>query len=247
MISLIFSIFILCQPVIAQELAPGFIEGVTAYQNKEYQKAQNVFQSLLEQHPQNPTLIYNLGLAEFQLGNQGLALGLWRKARNLDPGSKNIQAAIAYSEDLLFPSENNPTFIQGVANTLLNVPLNVWMLLSLLSLAVAGYLAIEHGTKQKKPFFQWPTGFYFFLPLFIFAASLAATSLFEKSRHKATVVEKNLLVHTGPSDSTPTLSELKEGQTILVLNNHDGWLQIRTLNGDPGWVPGKSVIAFGGL
>lgn len=247
MISLIFSLFFHFAPLLAQEQSPGFMEGVTAYQNKEYQKAQTIFQSLLEQSPENPALIYNLGLAEFQLGKQGLALGLWRKARNIDSGMKDAHKAIEYVEGLLFPSEQTPTFFSSAVRALLDLPLSLWIFLSLLSFLLTGWLAIELGAKRKKPFLTWPVSFYFLIAACLFTTTLASVSLFEKSKDRATVVQKNLLAHTGPSETSPTLSELKEGQIILLLSRHNGWVQIRTLNGNPGWVPESSVIAFGGF
>ena len=116
----------------AQESSNGFVDGVKAYEAKNFEKAHELFSSLLEEHPNNPVILYNSGLAEYQLGHFGKALGLWRKARSLDHSAGEIAAAIHFTEDMLFPDRNDPSLLPTLYRTLTGVSLHVWLFLFIL-------------------------------------------------------------------------------------------------------------------
>ena len=93
---IIFSLF--CSFSHAQDMPPSFLDGAKAYQEKDFKKAQEIFLPLLQEAPDNPALLYNSGLTEYQLGNFGMALGLWRKARILDQSMTQVKQAIEFTE-----------------------------------------------------------------------------------------------------------------------------------------------------
>ena len=112
----------------------GFLNGVKAYQAKDYQKAKDIFKSLSEEYPDNPSLLFNLGLSEFQLGHQGLALGLWHQALFLDRSFSPALEAINYAENKLFPEKKGGfLLIHSLYSWLTGWPLHLWILLSLTS------------------------------------------------------------------------------------------------------------------
>ena len=231
---------------LCQETSPGFLDGVKAYQEKDFEKAQEIFTPILAEHPENPSLLFNLGLAEYQLGNFGMALGLWRKARFLDQSFAPVSNAIEFTEEKLFPDQQSSSFFIVIFNWLKNRPAHLWLLISFLSLALGGWLTLEYGVKRRLPFSLWPTLIYFAAPLFLFSSVFSSLVVIDESKTKATVIEKNQLTHANPSDTSPTLSELNEGQVVFVEKAHGSWVQVRTFNGSPGWVPQTSLIAFRG-
>lgn len=239
-------LFLFCYSASATEGASGFLAGTKAYQEKNYEKAQEIFTPLLEQYPENPALLYNLGLAEYNLGHAGLALGLWRKARYLDQNFIPATQAIDFVEEQLFPQVSNPSVFQSIFKSLSALPLFLWTLLFLTSAFFFFWFAIEFGAKRKTSPTEWPLWIYSLIPLFIFSGVMTSLLTIDQQTHKATVIEKNLQTHTGPSTESPTLSELQEGEIVIIENLHSGWVQIRTLNGSPGWIPQKSIITFGG-
>lgn len=221
-----------------------FLDGVKAYQEKDYEKAQGLFKELSAEHPGNPAVLFNLGLAEYHKGNFGLALGLWRKARSLDGGFTPAQMAIDYAEGELFPDDHPPMFLLGFVYWLLNLPLHLWITLSLISFFLLGWFSIEYGAKRQKPLTQWPIWLYLTAPVFLVAICFTSFSYLDSLKVRATVITKNLLTHTNPSESSPTLSELQEGQVVFIEKEIGEWVQIRTKEGNPGWVSKNSLIAF---
>jgi len=224
----------------------NFLKSVKAYQVKDYKEAQTLLSSMLEQYPKNPVLLYNLGLTEYQLGNPGLALGLWRKARYLDQNFTPAQSAILYTEEILFPESSNQSVFQTIYTTLTKAPLSIWLPLCLFSSFAFFWFTIQYSIKEKRALWTWPPWVLSLIPIIILSSLLSAQLLTDQAKIRATVIKKNLQTHTTPSESSPTLSELREGQVVNVEKSHAGWVQIRTMSGSPGWVPQESLIAFGG-
>lgn len=223
-----------------------FLDGIAAYRSKDYKKAQELFSGLTQENPDNPALLYNWGLAEYHLGRMGLALGLWRKARTLGTQSIPIEQAIAFTEDQLFPNQNDKTFIVTIYETLLRMPLWLWWFFSLVSFTTAGWWSLEYGVKKRLTPNLWPSWLYFVFPLFVFTTIFATLDYFDHYKVSATIIEKDLPTRVGPTESSPALSQLSEGQLVQVEKYHEGWIQIRTKTGAPGWIPRNSAIEFRG-
>jgi tetratricopeptide (TPR) repeat protein len=231
---------------LAQTEDAGFLAGVSAYRAKDYERAKTVFTELMEQNPDNPILLYNLGLVEYQLGRFGWALGLWRKARTLAPGKVPAEAAIAYTEERLFPERQKQTFIVVIYNALLNLPSWLWRLSSLLGFMITGWWGLEYGVKRRLPPNLWPSWIYIVFPLFLLGLSFTLIGAIESMQTSATVVEKDLLARVSPSETSPTILQLEEGQKVTVDQYHGEWARIHGQNGAPGWVPRQAVLEFKG-
>lgn len=227
--------------------ALNFTTGVQAYKQQDFKKAQEVFTTLAQDNSDNSTLLYNLGLSEYQLGNIGMALGLWRRAKTINPDFLAPQAAVSFVEENILTKEPSSSVFSVIGSWLMKWPLNLWLTLCLASFMAFFGFAIHYGAKQKKPLLEWPLWLHSLLPVFLVALIFSSLLVFDRMQLKATVIEKNLKTHAGPSESSPTLSELQEGQIVHIETSHGGWVQVRTQNGHPGWVPQKSLIAFGGL
>lgn len=240
--------FICLLPIFSAQAAENsaFLEAVKAYQNKDYAKAQESFAPLVTDNPENPILLYNLGLSEYQLGHFGKALGLWRKARSIDPQFKPTQQAIEFTEEQLFPEQKSSNFIVILFNTLKGLPLWAWALLSLLTFLLSSYWSLEYGVNRKVGLSHWPIWLYFMFPLFLLSSSMAVVSYREASQLMATVISQNQKTKILPNAESPSLFELTEGQVVAVERWQGAWAQIRTSNGAPGWVPSEALISYKG-
>ncbi len=238
--------FCLCSTGWSQTSDTSFLDGVAAYKTKDYKKAQELFAALAQENPNNPALLYNLGLAEYHLGRLGMALGLWRKARTLDHSRVPVEQAITFTEEQLFPDKNEKNFLVLIFDTLLNLPPWAWWILSLVSFTAAGWWTLEYGVKKRLTPNLWPTWLYFVYPVFLFATFFAALTYLQHRQVSATIVQSDIETRVGPSDTSPTLSLLKEGQLVSVEKSIGQWVQIRSQNGSPGWVPQQAIIIFKG-
>ena len=240
------SVLLLISTMALGEAKPtGFLDGVKAYQVKDYKKARDVFTSLYKEHPNNPNLLFNLGLSEFHLQRPGVALGLWRKAVFIDKNFPPARQAINYVEDKLFPNRQRPSFIQSLYIWLTGFSLHLWIFLSLSSAFTFFWFSLDYGIKLKKNLLSWPLWIYTLIPLMIFITGFSFFMYKDQNQLKATVVQKDRVIHASPSLKSPSLSELREGQLVFVKKIYGNWVQIRTLNGSPGWVPESSLLLFG--
>ena len=224
-----------------------FASGVTAYQENDFAKAQGVFQQLLSDQPENPVLLYNLGLAEYQLEHWGLALGLWRKAYDLDPSYSPPKVALNFAEDKLFPQQQTQSIFETIYQSLATLPLTFWILLSFAATFALLWFSIDYGAKRQAPFLQWPAWLLSMIPIASFICLVTLILFLDQAQMKATVVQKNLKTHAAPSETSPTLTELSEGQVVEIEKVAGQWAQVRPNGGTPGWVPQSSLIAFGGI
>lgn len=231
----------------AQEQTSPFLDGISAYQAEEFEKAESIFRPLFEQHPNNPTILYNLGLVEYQLGNFGLALGLWRKARFIDNTFSKADQAISFTEEQLFPDKNEDPVYITVFNGLTSMPPYFWHLLCLITLVFGGWQAINYGIKRRLPLNLWPGWIFFHIPLFLISGFFSFYLTVSDLSLEATIIHKDLLTRANPSTESPGLSELEEGQIVTVEKQLGDWVRIRTSRGTLGWVPQKAILMFKGF
>ena len=245
-LSLIFLFFV--QTTFAQPTeAPNFLEGIKAYEAKEFDQAQKILSQLAAQFPENSVVLYNLGLTEYQLGNFGLALGLWRKARSLEPGLEEAEAAIAFTEERLFPDATEPPVYLSLFRSMASIGFLAWLFILCGSLFALGWFAIEFTYKKHLPFQQWPGWYYSFAPVLLIALLFTVSLAISENQNLATVVVPDLQTKTTPAADAPTLSELDEGQVVSVESRSGDWFRIRTERGRKGWVPQKSILMFKGF
>lgn len=228
----------------AQTKDTRFEEGVSAYEAQKFDQAQEIFRSLVAESPDNPHLLFNLGLAEYQLGHLGLALGLWRKARYLAPDFKQTEFAIEFVEEKLVTSSMAPPFYQTIWKYLGALPLSLWGFISLVTFSLLGWFSVEYGVKKQLSFLNWPNWILFVIPIFIFSSFYVLVETSKRSEQKATVISQDIETRVTPSESAPALGSLVEGQVVQVKQSLGPWTQVVTTDGRPGWVPTQSLIYF---
>ena len=222
----------------------GFLQGVKAYQDKDYKKAQSIFASLLDKHPNNPNLLFNLGLSEFHLGRPGLALGLWRKARSIDRNFSPAHAAVDYARDRLFPNQKTSSLLYSLYDWLTQGSPHFWIFLFMISLFGFGWFAIEYSIQWKRSPLRWPPWIHALLISTIFSGWVCLVLIMDQNRIKATVIKKDSPGFAGPSTEFPNLFELQQGQQVRVTKFHGDWIQVRS-GSFSGWVPKSNLILFG--
>jgi tetratricopeptide (TPR) repeat protein len=233
-------------------ISPCFAEsthfevGVNALQEEKFQEAQDIFRQLLDQLPDHPTLLFNLGLTHYHLGEVGRALGLWRMARSLGDQSPDIHTAIAIAEDTLGIKDRTPSGLWVLYLWLAEKPLYLWLALGLLLLLGTGMGAIRYGAKQKKPFVEWPLHLQILIPAMFLSLIWAGHLIYRQLETKGTIITQDQLVYARPSDGAPGLNKIREGEWVYIEGQNQDWWQVRSQNGFTGWVPPESLIPFGG-
>ena len=131
-------------------LASDFNQGVKAFRDGQLEPAYENFIELDKQYPNNPTLLFNIGLIQYKAGKRGLALGLWRKARYFG-NHPQIETAIHFVEEELGMATTNEGFFNTMIAWIRGIPLNLWMALLIALTLGIGWPAVNFFAKRKLP------------------------------------------------------------------------------------------------
>ena len=77
--------------VSAEGFNKSFQDGNNLMEEKDFVEASNLYESILEVHPSNSDLYYNLGNAYYRSNNIGLAIWAYTQAISLNPRDDDIQ------------------------------------------------------------------------------------------------------------------------------------------------------------
>lgn len=224
-------------------LSADFMTGLKLYQNKEFNGALQHFSALNQLHPNNPNIMFNLGLTYYQLGQAGKALAYWRKVLYLEPRFRPAQAALTYTEELLFPQQEEKSFLYPFWLALRSVPFLVWVLFHLVLFFWTGWIALGWYGHRKKTVKSLPLHFYALALLFLLTSALLWQLAELQAMHKATVVSKGSSIRVMPQEQAPLQAELSEGLEVMILNQESDWVLIQTPTGAKGWVQQQDILA----
>lgn len=231
-----------------------FREGTNQYQGGKYVEAAKSFETLARQEPDQPELLLNWGLAEFQAGRRGLAIGIWRRALTLNPSLSSAREALTFATQALQLQDFNQSSLVGRLrnNVLAYVGFNQMMSVTLIFLATGGWLLLGYFGKRRKalrqdlplPQFSWAGS----LLTFAFMMSLLLTVLkgIETTIPHATATTM-ITARTAPDKTSSSLFELREGSDVIVRQAKEGWSQVRHPGGMSGWVPNETLFQTSGI
>ncbi len=229
-----------------------FKSGVDAFQKKDLTKAKAAFTDALNMEPENPVLLFNLGMVEMREGRTGFALGLWRKALAHSPRYSPADRAVTWAKTKLERAEipheveSWETFRERV---LIHFPIDAFLLVTSIFFLAAGWLLLRHlGARRsarldEKPMPSFPILGTACAVLFgLFALTTLAKAV-DSQTIRGTIVEKKVEARSSPeADATP-LFELYEGLEVIVKQSTGDWAQVTYPGGATGWIPKRAVFA----
>lgn len=240
--ALVFLSFSLVSSTWAGEVDRLFAEGNKAYQKKDYAKAVDLYERVMEQGYRFADLEYNLGNAWYRQGSTGRAILHYERALVLAPNHPEATKSLGFvrstNKDGIEPL---PTFL-----------LSKWWLaarqsLSLTAMGIlalvlwwAGFAALCWSVIDKtRPQKKW--GMLAGLALLVvgllpFSLALGRAG-FEKNTRQAILIQKSAILRSAASDSAQEVLTISEGTKLEQVENQDGWWQVRLTNGEIGWLP----------
>lgn len=228
-----------------------FEQGLKAYQTKNWDQARDNFEKALEFQPNEATIMYNLGLAYFQLNKKGYAIGYWRKALAISPSLSNASEALERVQDRYHFSrlEKSPWAITA-HDTLGRLGWNLLLGLLAIFTLLAGWLWLAFLQKRKTALVsgadEMPSvGLNLILvsALFVLAAASCSGKWIDEQKIRGTIVNATAELKSAPTADGVTLSPIPEAAEVQILAKHEDWLQINTGEGSGGWVKKSDVLA----
>lgn len=232
-----------------------FRNGVTSYQAKDFAKSADSFKKALVLQDSNAAALTNLGLAEYNLGNEGLAIAYWRKAIDIDPDFFPAISAVRYALDKL-PVKEIPHEIETWERirdyTLTPVPIQAYLILSALFLFSAGWLLITFAGKRKIAMEteQAPPGIptlgVIFALCFVLCTALGILKSIDSGIARGTIVSEKISAQSAPGEGQASLFDLYEGLEVKIRSASGDWLQVTYPGALTGWLPKSSLMQTSG-
>jgi tetratricopeptide (TPR) repeat protein len=219
----------------------------TAYQQKEYKKAIQLYESLVAEGLESTSLYYNLGCAYFQENNLASSLLYFERAARLDPSNEDVQ------HNLHVVNSRLEDTIQAVPDFFLKswffaftkaFSLKIWALISIMAFIILLFFIFIYLLSKE---IRWKkTGFY--LAIFFFLVmilSITAAQSQYKKRHctsYAIVFEPTLTTKSSPDENSKNLFIIHEGTKVKIIDDVGDWYEIKIANGSKGWVEKDMIV-----
>lgn len=228
-----------------------FDQGLKAYETKNWDQARENFEKALQFQPNEATIMYNLGLAYFQLNKKGYAVGYWRKALAVSPAMTGASEALEKIQDRYHFSrlEKSPWAITA-HDTLSRFGWNFWLAVLAILTTLAGWLWLAFLQKRKAaiasesddlPSVSW--GLIILTVLFVCTLIATTGKWLDDQKVRGTVVNATTELKSAPTTDGVTLSPIPEAAEVQILGTHEDWLQVNTGEGSGGWVKKSDVLA----
>lgn len=228
-----------------------FKQGTELYLKKDYEKAREVFVKLLDQDPNNATVLTNLALTEFQLGKKPLAVGLLRKALATEPDLTTAETGLKFVLTQMAVKEvphQIETYETLRSNLLQPAPLSAYLVLSALSFFAMGWVLLSYGGRRKRaleeehalPTFPLIGGILTLA--FIAFTTLSVLKIYDSSMIRGTIVDEKVSLQTAPGDNQVAILELFGGMEVILRQTQDDWVQVTYPGALTGWIKKSSVM-----
>jgi tetratricopeptide (TPR) repeat protein len=208
------------------------------------------YQLVVDAGIQNSQLYFNLGNAYLQSGQTGRAIANYRRTLRLDPTNQNARTNLAYAESLLKKSESATAIPQGSTYSELAIVANGWLNrfvspAAVLTIAIVSWIGFwaAIGLRLCDVRVPWKTLAACALIVCAVAATSYAASCQSAARSEAIVISSDMALRTGDGKNFSTVAgaTLNEGQQIEWLKRRGDWVQVRTAQGQTGWMPDAAI------
>ena len=213
---------------------PQDAQAESYYKDQEYKKALTSYQLLLEKHPDNSDIMYNLANTHYKLDNIGYAVGYYLKALRLNSLNKDARYNLNLIQDYL-TKEKDKKSQKSLLKWMQYISINTsfYMFISLLCLTLLCARGWQTASKYKS---LYVNGTVIALCFCLVSVGVFGVKWSEYKTQKATIIVKKIDVHSGPSNSLPTLFYAHDGMTCTVKTVSGQWVEISFENGFEGWV-----------
>lgn len=208
-----------------------FIEANQFYSKGKFDEARRLYESVVESKHYSANLFYNLGNAEYRLGDKGRAILNYERALALDPSHPEAKANLAFLQfqtgaktearswqDRLFLDWNENSYAVAAAIT-------GWAVI----FCLAAILLRKRGEREL----AW-TGAIVCAILCGYA--ILALRHAEQQESMAIVIAKRAEARFAPADNSKLVDTLPTGSQARILQNQGPWVYCALPGGGLGWM-----------
>ncbi|MDR0575172.1 MAG: tetratricopeptide repeat protein [Tannerella sp.] len=221
----------------------------TAYGAEQYDKAIELYESVLKNYGDSYELYYNLGNSYFKTGKIAHAILNYERALLIKPGDGdvrfNLELAKQQTVDKIEPLQE--FFLKKWFRSAQNlIGVDSWAAIGIVSFVLLiGCLILFFFSKWMR---LKKSGFYLGILLFvvvIFANVFAYNQKKELLNRRAAIVfTPTVTAKSSPDNSGTDLFVLHEGTKVFIRNAVGDWSEIVLEDGNIGWINKKDIIVI---
>jgi tetratricopeptide (TPR) repeat protein len=220
-----------------------FARGNQFYQAEDYSAAVEAYQAVRAGGFESADLHYNLGNAQFQMGELGQAILSWERALKLAAGHAdalaNLELAVRLSADDIEPL---PRFwllsaVSWWVNLIPRSALLIVVALSWLALTCGGLARILLTARGPRRLGGWAVAGGTVL-MVLLGSNLALREFEVGQPERGVILVEAVLVRSAPTeDDDLTVFEVHEGTRVRIDQCTEQWAEIVLDDGKVGWIP----------
>lgn len=222
----------------AADVNTTFAAGNQAYEQGKFAEAAALYRAAITNGAATSGAWFNLGNAEFKVGNLGRAIAAYRTAEFATPRDAALRANLAFVRKKASGDHPQPG---AISSGLRLLTANEWATAA--SAALAAFFAVLaiaewRGVRGSR------TSLVCLAAVCLLLVGVAATSFYETymSRH-GVVVAKQIAVRFGPLDDSQSAFQLSDGAEVDLLDATPEWWQVRDRQGRVGWARRADIAA----
>ncbi|MBO7302279.1 MAG: tetratricopeptide repeat protein [Bacteroidaceae bacterium] len=216
--------------------------GDSAYSQGDYDKAVNIYESVLADQGHSVELYYNLGNAYFRSNMLGKAILNYERALRLDPTDDDVKANLEYALDKTKDelAENYEVFLVSWLTAVVNIfNINIWATIGVVSfviLLLAVFVFLFNGKSGVRKTMLVFAIFSLFVTIF---ANASALHLYNKMNDttQAIVMREEVSLKSTPDNSGTVLIKIHEGRKVNIVDDTmNEWKEVELEDGTVGWL-----------
>ncbi len=225
----------------SQSFNQTWVDANKAYNNKEYDTAISLYDSIAKTNNISAELLYNLGNAYYKTNQLGLAILHYEKALKINPNDENIQHNLEFCNQLIIdktdPSATSPIttllFSNGSKNYYAAV---VSILFALITLTCCVYIIRSFNKKV----FYTSLGLSVILALIFVGLAIKQHQVFS-NQSDAIIIDLTANVKTEPNQESSIAFILHEGSKVEITEQHENWSKITFNKKNVGWIDNSTI------
>lgn len=228
----------------ASNLNALFYKANSFYEAGDFKQAAKTYEQIINSGYISGNLFYNLGNAYFRVGEKGLALLNYVRAKAMMPRDPDLRSNLAYLQNDLQLKDSSGGFFKWLGTGMQDMAsiseylVGTEVILTLATLLLFLWLI----SPQLKRYLK--------IPLLVSVACLVllltatGVSFFGNNAKQAVVVKGETIARFEPTSNGGAYYTLKEGSSVVVDSTREGWVLVRRTDGKKGWVPEEDIKPF---
>lgn len=222
-----------------------FAQGNAAYEQGNFDEAYSIYTELAASYS-SFELYFNTGNAAYKSNRLGESILYYERAKKINPTNEDLITNLAIANGKVKDRiEDLPNLgvedAWGIVTA--SKQLNLWSWLTILLTFIGlGFLAFSFWMK-KGNIRKTLVGIGVATTLISFASYGIARATYNNvlKNTSAVVLSPKVEVKIGPNQTEQNAFLLHEGTTVKILQQIDGWVEIKLANGNVGWVENEAI------